>query len=101
MEKIEKVFARLVEQNELRKQALVLEFNRLLIELKVHEIADIKEREKEERDILERMNPSIVENVNGMLDFLSEDKEFNELMSDSFTKKLMLSRLKEFATKGV
>ena len=101
MEKIEKVFARLLEQNELRKQAVILEYNRLLIELKVHEITDIKEREKEERDILERMHPSIVENINGLLEFLSEDEEFTELMADPFNNRLMISRLKEFATKGV
>lgn len=101
MEKIEKVLARLIEQNELRKQAVVLEYNRLLIELKVHEIADIKEREKEERDILKRMHPSLVENVNGLLDYLSQDEEFTELMADPFTNRLMISRLREFATKGV
>ena len=101
MEKIEKVLARLIEQNELRKQAVVLEYNRLLIELKVHEIADIKEREKEERDILERMHPSIVENVNGLLEYLSQDEEFSDLMSDPFTNRLMLARMEEFAKKGI
>ena len=91
------MLARILEQNELRKQAVVLEYNRLLLELRVHEIEDTKEREKEEREIAERMfAPSVIEHGESLLEYLAKDEEFVELMSDPFTNTLLIARMKEY-----